>query len=157
MDAKSKQIQIIAKSGGLKCLQIIDNGTGIQKSDLEILCERFTTSKLKQYEDLFSIKSYGFRGEALSSISMISRLTVQTKTRNDVVAYTTKYENGVMVEEPKACAGNQGTSIKIDDLFYNVPIRLKKSPTEEFGKIFDVVAKYAVHNFTGGCKHAVSN
>ncbi len=96
------------KSGGLKSLQIIDNGTGIQKSDLGILCEHFTTSKLKQFEDLYSIKSYGFRGEALSSISMISRLTIQTKTRNDIVAYKTRYENGVMMEEPNAIAGNQG-------------------------------------------------
>lgn len=94
------------------------------------------------------MQTYGFRGEALASISMISRLTIQTKTRNEVVAYKTKYENGIMLEEPKAVAGNQGTTIIIEDLFYNVPIRQKKSPTEEFGRIFDVVSKYAVHNFT---------
>lgn len=93
------------------------------------------------------MQTYGFRGEALASISMISRLTIQTKTRNELVAYKTRYENGVMLEEPKAIAGNQGTTIIIEDLFYNVPIRLNKSPTEEFSKIFDVVAKYAVHNF----------
>lgn len=146
MDAKSKQIHITVKSGGLKSLQITDNGTGIQKSDLEILCERFTTSKLREYEDLLNMQTYGFRGEALASISMISRLTIQTKTRNEVVAYRAKYENGIMVEEPKTVAGNQGTTIIIEDLFYNVPIRQKKSPSEEFGKIFDVLAKYAVHN-----------
>ena len=75
------------KYGGLKSIQIADNGTGILKENLEILCERFTTSKLKEYEDLKKMSTYGFRGEALASISMISRLTVQTKTRDQVVAY----------------------------------------------------------------------
>jgi DNA mismatch repair protein MLH1 len=102
LDAKAKQIQITVKSGGLKSISINDNGTGIQKSDLNILCERFTTSKLKEYDDLLKIQSYGFRGEALASISMISRLTIQTKTRNEVVAYKTRYENAVMLEQPSA-------------------------------------------------------
>lgn len=87
LDAKSTQIQIEAKSGGLKSLKISDNGTGILKENLEILCERFTTSKLRKYEDLHSISSYGFRGEALASISMIARITIQTKTRDEIVAY----------------------------------------------------------------------
>jgi DNA mismatch repair protein MLH1 len=87
LDAKSKSIQVTVKSGGIKSLQISDNGTGILKQNLPILCERFTTSKLQKYEDLQSIATYGFRGEALSSISVISRLTIQTKTRSDQFAH----------------------------------------------------------------------
>lgn len=87
IDAKSKSITITVKSGGMKSLQISDNGTGILKENLPILCERFTTSKLQNYSDLQTISTYGFRGEALASISIVSRLSIQTKTRNDPCAY----------------------------------------------------------------------
>jgi len=150
LDAKASSIQVTVKSGGLKLLQISDNGTGILKENLPILCERFTTSKLQLFDDLKSISTYGFRGDALASISMVSRLTVQTKTRKEACAYKSKYENGELIEGPTACAGNQGTIIGIEDLFYNVPIRQKtlKLPSDEFQKIYEVVSKYAVHNHT---------
>jgi DNA mismatch repair protein MLH1 len=87
LDAKAKTIIVTTKSGGIKSLSISDNGTGILKESLPILCERFTTSKLVNYSDLQSIATYGFRGEALASISIVSRLTIQTKTRDDTFAY----------------------------------------------------------------------
>lgn len=147
--------------------QIQDNGTGIRKDDLEIVCERFTTSKLKTFDDLQSIATYGFRGEALSSMSHVAHLTIQTKTANEICGYKwvdsilrrrpinqicfryrASYEDGKLKGPIKACAGNQGTQITIEDLFYNTPQRKQmfKLPSEEYHRIFDVVSKYAVHN-----------
>ncbi|XP_026476926.1 DNA mismatch repair protein Mlh1 isoform X2 [Ctenocephalides felis] len=148
LDAKSSSIQISVKSGGLKYLQIQDNGTGIRKEDLAIVCERFTTSKLQKFEDLQSIATYGFRGEALASISHIARLSIQTKTADSVCAFKASYEDGKLKSSPKPCAGNQGTQITVEDLFHNITNRLQtlKSPAEEYQKICDVVTRYAIHN-----------
>ncbi|XP_011496645.1 PREDICTED: DNA mismatch repair protein Mlh1 [Ceratosolen solmsi marchali] len=148
LDAKSTNIQIWAKEGGLKLLQIQDNGTGIRVADLAIVCERFTTSKLQDFDDLQSISTYGFRGEALASISHIAQLTITTKTINEKCAYRASYIDSKLKGPPVPCAGNQGTIITIENLFYNVETRRKalSTYTEEFVKILDVVNKYAIHN-----------
>ncbi|XP_028031768.1 DNA mismatch repair protein Mlh1 [Bombyx mandarina] len=148
LDAKSTNIIITVKSGGLKFLQIQDNGTGIRNEDLGIVCERFTTSKLRKYEDLQEISTYGFRGEALASISHIAHLTILTKTAQDKCAYKASYENGKLKGPIKACAGNNGTQITVEDLFYNVVARkgALRSPTEEYTRLMEVVGGYAIHN-----------
>ncbi|XP_043497332.1 DNA mismatch repair protein Mlh1 [Polistes fuscatus] len=152
LDAKATNIQIIVKEGGLKLLQIQDNGTGIKKDDMDIVCERFTTSKLQNFEDLKTISTFGFRGEALASISHVALLTITTKTSDEKCAYRAMYINSKLKEQPKPCAGNQGTTITIENLFYNVATRRKalSNLSEEFGKITDVVMKYAIHNSTVG-------
>ncbi|KAK1064875.1 DNA mismatch repair protein Mlh1, partial [Friedmanniomyces endolithicus] len=154
VDAGSTSLEILVKDGGLKLLQITDNGCGINKDDMAILCERFTTSKLKAFEDLTSIGTYGFRGEALASISHIAHLTVTTKTADSSCAWKAQYASGKLAPakpgqsaEPKACAGRQGTQITVEDLFYNVPTRRRafRSASEEYAKIADQVGRYAVH------------
>ena len=90
-------------------LQISDDGHGIKKEDFPILCERFTTSKIKKFNDLRNVASFGFRGEALASVSYVSRLTVISKTENSDLGYTALFIDGVMQEtpddpSPQACA-----------------------------------------------------
>lgn len=148
LDAKSTNIQVIVKEGGLKLIQIQDNGTGIRKEDLDIVCERFTTSKLQTFEDLARISTYGFRGEALASISHVAHVTITTKTADGKCAYRASYSDGKLQAPPKPCAGNQGTLITVEDLFYNIITRRKalKNPSEEYGKILEVVGRYSIHN-----------
>lgn len=129
-----------------------------QKEDLSILCERFTTSKLQKFEDLSSIATYGFRGEALASISHIAHLTVTTKTKDsDGLAWRARYDGGKLVPakpgqspDPKPTAGKPGTQITVEDLFYNVPTRRRafRSASDEYNKIIDMVGRYSVH-----CSH----
>ncbi|CAK6435737.1 unnamed protein product [Pipistrellus nathusii] len=148
LDAKCTSIQVVVKEGGLKLIQIQDNGTGIRKEDLDIVCERFTTSKLQSFEDLANISTYGFRGEALASISHVAHVTITTKTADGKCAYRASYSDGKLKAPPKPCAGNQGTQITVEDLFYNIATRRKalKNPSEEYGKILEVVGRYAIHN-----------
>ncbi|PFH55200.1 hypothetical protein XA68_10393 [Ophiocordyceps unilateralis] len=165
VDAGSTAVEILVKDGGLKLLQITDNGCGIQKEDLAILCERHTTSKLATFEDLDSIGTYGFRGEALASISHIAHLTVTTKTKDSAVAWRAHYLDGLLAPpkpgqpaEPKAVAGRPGTQITVEDLFFSMPMRRRafRSPADEFHKIIDMVGRYAVHCSAVGftCKKA---
>jgi DNA mismatch repair protein MLH1 len=137
-----------------------------QKEDLPILCERFTTSKLQKFEDLQTIATYGFRGEALASISHIAHLAVTTKTRESNCAWRAYYDSGKLVPakpgqspDPKPVAGRQGTQITVEDLFYNVPTRRRafRSASDEYNKIIDMVGRYAVHcsNVAFSCKKHV--
>ncbi|KAH7398300.1 histidine kinase-like ATPase [Pyrenochaeta sp. MPI-SDFR-AT-0127] len=168
VDAGSTALEVLVKDGGLKLLQITDNGHGIDKEDLPILCERFTTSKLKAFEDLTSIGTYGFRGEALASISHIAHLKVTTRTKESSCAWEAHYADGKLASpkpgqsaEPKPKAGRPGTQITVEDLFYNVPSRRRafRSASEEYAKILDLVGRYAVHcvGVSFSCKKANDN
>ena len=154
LDAGSTAITVTAAQGGLKLLQIQDDGHGIRKEDLGIVCERFTTSKLRRFEDLKGIQTFGFRGEALASVSHVSRLQITSRTRDSEVAYRAQYLDGQRVA-PKPggkaratpCAGTFGTQIAASDLFYNMPTRRQafNKPSEQYARITDVVTRYAIH------------
>ena len=146
LDASATQISILCKDGGKKLLQITDNGIGIREEDLEIVCERHTTSKLEKFEDLEAMETFGFRGEALASMTYVADVTITTARSGGKCAWKASYRDGKMREGTKEmCAGVTGTTIAVENLFYNVKTRRNalKSGAEEYAKILDVVTRYA--------------
>lgn len=148
LDAGSTSINVIVKDGGLKLIQVSDDGHGIRYEDLPILCERHTTSKLSAFEDLQSIKSMGFRGEALASMTYVAHVTVTTITGGQLHGYRVSYRDGVMEHEPKACAAVKGTQITIENLFYNMIARRKtlQNSADDYPKIVDLLCRFAIHH-----------
>lgn len=148
LDAAATHVKITLKEGGIKSLHIQDNGHGIRKNDLPLLCERFATSKLRKFEDLTNMTTFGFRGEALASISYVSAAVhVVSKRADDICAYRADFCAGTLSSEPRACAGTNGTSIMAQDLFFNTSQRKRalRSASEEYNRSLDVVTKYALH------------
>lgn len=148
LDAGSTSISITLKDGGLKLIQVSDDGHGIRYEDLPILCERHTTSKLSKFEDLQSIKSMGFRGEALASMTYVGHVTVTTITEGQLHGYRATYRDGMMEHEPKPCAAVKGTQIMIENLFYNMTARRKtlQNSADDYPKIVDLICRFAIHH-----------
>ncbi|WBW72214.1 MutL family protein Mlh1 [Schizosaccharomyces osmophilus] len=155
LDAGSTSIEVLLKDGGLKLLQISDNGAGIHYDDLPYLCQRFSTSKLEKFEDLQQIQTFGFRGEALASISHVAKVTITTKREGDLHAWRAFYVDGKLApaaphntSAPQPCAGKQGTVITVEELFYNVPGRKAalKHGSEEYRRVLNLMQKYAIHS-----------
>lgn len=148
LDAGSTHIIVHVEKGGLSKLTVTDDGCGISKADLAMAAKRHATSKFISFEDFAVLQTFGFRGEALASISMVSRLTVTTRIAESNIAFTQTYRNGApTTQQPKPCARKQGTTIMVQDLFYNVPHRLKtysKRESDEYSRILDVVQSYAI-------------
>ncbi|EFO20693.1 hypothetical protein LOAG_07794 [Loa loa] len=148
LDAGATEIVITAKNGGLDLLKVQDNGKGIAKDDLPIVCERFTTSKLERYEDLECMSTFGFRGEALASITHVAKVTIISKIPDSPCAYVGRYTDSKLQGNIKPSAGLDGTTVTAEDLFYNCPSRRRalKYPADEMNRIADVVVRYAIHN-----------
>ncbi|XP_020236612.1 DNA mismatch repair protein MLH1 [Cajanus cajan] len=148
LDAASSSVNLLIKDGGLKLIQVSDDGHGIRFEDLPILCERHTTSKLSAFEDLQRIKSMGFRGEALASMTYVAHVTVTTITKDQLHGYRVSYRDGVMEHEPRPCAAVKGTQIMVENLFYNMAARRKtlQNSSDDYSKIVDLVSRFAIHH-----------
>ena len=145
LDSGASKITLHIKEAGKSLIQVIDNGQGMSEMDARLSVERHATSKISQLEDIFKIHTMGFRGEALASIAAVSQLEVKTKTKGDELASVIKMK-GSEIEQQKFESGNQGTSITVKNLFFNVPARRNflKSNGVENRHINDVFQQVAL-------------
>lgn len=146
-DAGATHISIDIQEGGINKIHIVDNGEGMDKEDAEMAFKRHATSKIQQIEDLLNLKNYGFRGEALATISAVSKVTLKTRKKDQNLGTEIKIEGGQITLTTETGAP-QGTSILIEDLFYNVPARKEflKATSTEYKEILDIVDSYAIAN-----------
>ncbi|CDR51732.1 DNA mismatch repair endonuclease MutL [Staphylococcus schweitzeri] len=144
IDAGATEISIEVEESGVQSIRVVDNGSGIEAEDLGLVFHRHATSKLDQDDDLFHIRTLGFRGEALASISSVAKVTLKTCTDN-ANGNEIYVENGEILNHKPAKA-KKGTDILVESLFYNTPARLKyiKSLYTELGKITDIVNRMAM-------------
>ncbi|HER0404138.1 TPA: DNA mismatch repair endonuclease MutL [Streptococcus pyogenes] len=145
IDAKSSQITVEIEESGLKMIQVTDNGEGMSHEDLPLSLRRHATSKIKSQSDLFRIRTLGFRGEALPSVASISKITIKTATK-EVTHGSLLIATGGEIETLEAISTPTGTKIKVENLFYNTPARLKymKSLQAELAHIVDVVNRLSL-------------
>lgn len=147
IDAGAKNITIEIKNGGISLIKITDDGCGIAEDDMEIAFERHATSKIRTAEDLTTVKSMGFRGEALASVAAIARIEMISKKAEEQFAHKIVVEGGKTIEFSEA-ARSVGTTITVQNLFYNTPVRYKflKKDYTEAGYIEDAVTRIALVN-----------
>lgn len=142
IDAGATSVTIEIKDGGISYFRVMDNGGGILPGDIKMAFERHATSKIRKAEDLHTIHTLGFRGEALASISAVSKVTLTTRTKDQEHGIRAVNMGGVF-EEIQDAACPEGTTIVVRDLFFNTPVRLKflKKPSYEAGLVSDLVMR----------------
>ena len=145
IDAGSNRIAVKVLDGGRTSIKILDNGQGIRKEDVELAFQRHATSKIREATDLFSIRTLGFRGEALPSIAAVSKVTIKTRHEDEKTGTLLRIEGGE-VKQKKEIGRAVGTEIEVEDLFYNTPARYKylKTKSTELSRISDFFNRIAV-------------
>jgi len=146
LDAGADQIEVEFDGGGRE-VSVYDNGAGIAKGELALALVRHATSKITQSEDLYRLNSFGFRGEALSSVAAVSKMTMTSRSRSSSEAFRVESDFGV-VSEPAAVSAREGTEVRVSELFANVPARLRflKSEAAEHGQIKTTLKALALAN-----------
>lgn len=152
LDAGATQILVEIEEGGSRLIRVSDNGQGISQSDLGLALSRHATSKIGSLLDLESVLSFGFRGEALPSMSSVSRLTLISRQENDTLGWCVKADGTERELDPVPQARSTGTTVELRDLFYNTPARRKflKTDKTEFGHIETVIKRMALSRFEVG-------
>jgi len=149
LDAGADDISIDIHQGGLRSIRISDNGYGIVAEDLALAVTRHATSKIHSFDDLHSVLSLGFRGEALPSIASVSQLCLQSRRHESENGWKICVHGGVIQSKPEPVPQSPGTQVLVQDLFYNTPARRKFLRTDktEFGHILNVVQRIALSRF----------
>ena len=145
MDAGATEITVEIEYGGISFLRVKDNGSGIEKDDMELAFERHATSKIRSANDLKTINSFGFRGEALAAVASVAEVEMVSRLKGEDVGNKLVIRGGNVIERMEIGC-NQGTTMTVRDLFYNTPVRYKflKKDYTEAGYIEDVVGKMAL-------------
>ena len=147
IDAGAKNITVEIRNGGISYIRITDDGSGIMPDDMEIAFERHATSKIRKADDLDTVKSMGFRGEALASIAAIAKVDLVSRTEQNDIGYKIEIQGGdILDEHEEGC--QKGTTITVRELFYNTPVRYKflKKDFTESGYIEDTITRIALAN-----------
>ncbi|PIN11318.1 hypothetical protein CDL12_16081 [Handroanthus impetiginosus] len=147
LDAGATSIEIALKEYGLESFQVIDNGSGISPQNFKVLALKHHTSKLLDFPDLQSLTTFGFRGEALSSLCALGDLTVETRTVNEVVATHLTYDRTGLLTAERKTARQVGTTVTVKKLFSNLPVRSKefhRNIRKEYGKLISLLNAYAL-------------
>ena len=144
VDAGSKNITVEIKNGGKSYIRVTDDGSGIAREEIELAFEKHATSKISKFDDLYTIASLGFRGEALASIASVSKVVAISKTEDSEIGC--KLDLSSRKSKKSSIATNKGTSIIVEDLFYNMPVRRKflKSDIAESNKISRLMYAFAI-------------
>ena len=147
IDAGSTQIKLIVKDAGKTLIQVIDNGCGMSDTDARMSFERHATSKIRAANDLFAIRTMGFRGEAMASIAAVAQVEMKTRKHNEDLGVRLNIE-GSEIKSQEPCQCNAGTSISVKNLFFNVPARRNflKTTTVEMRHIIDEFQRVALAN-----------
>lgn len=145
IDAEATRIQIRIEEGGISLIRVSDNGIGMEKDDAQLAFSRHATSKIKKERDLFSIRTLGFRGEALPSIASVARVSLTTAHDDSGLAVTVNMEGGELLSIEET-SRTRGTDVVVHDLFFNTPARLKylKTVNTEVSHVADVVGRLAL-------------
>ncbi|KAK2649453.1 hypothetical protein Ddye_016942 [Dipteronia dyeriana] len=147
LDAGATTIEIALKEYGEEWFQVIDNGCGIAPSNFKVLALKHHTSKLADFPDLQSLTTFGFRGEALSSLCALGNLTVETRTRYETVATHLTFDHSGLLTDEKKTARQIGTTVTVKKLFSNLPVRskeFKRNIRKEYGKLISLLHAYAL-------------
>ena len=153
LDAGATRVQVIVRDAGRTLLQVIDDGMGMSEMDARLACERHATSKIREAQDLFSLRTMGFRGEALASICAVAQVEMTTRRKEDETGTLIEiHGSDVVRQEPCACP--VGTNIKVSNLFFNVPVRRKFLKTDQtelrnlLNEFYHIVLVYPKVSFT---------
>lgn len=154
LDSGANEIEIAIEEGGEKSIQVVDNGQGIPQDQLILAVSRHATSKISSYQDLACVTSLGFRGEALASISSVSRFELVSRQNGGDHAWRLKANGGVDWSSPEPIAGKIGTRIRVEDLFFNTPARKKflRAARTEFSHIDELVKRAMLSRMEVGFK-----